>query len=66
MLSFGQRVYQQRLTLRMTQKEFADLTKISKRHLQLIESGKANPTIEMARRIKNVCDCSWDDLLGKA
>jgi DNA-binding XRE family transcriptional regulator len=53
------------MKLGLTQEEFAEKADISRRHLQLIEGGKVNPTIQIALQIKVACGCSWDDLLGK-
>ena len=48
----------------MTQEQFSEKVSISRTYLQNIEAGQGNPTIEVAERIKKICKCSWDDLLG--
>lgn len=52
------------MALKMTQEQFAEATDISRTYLQLIEAGKANPSIQVAEQIKKVCRCSWEELLG--
>jgi transcriptional regulator with XRE-family HTH domain len=62
--AFGQCVYRQRMSLKMTQERFSERAGISRTYLQTIEAGKGNPTIQVAQRIKKVCGCAWEDLLG--
>lgn len=51
------------MALGMTQEQFAEAIDVSRTYLQSIEAGKANPTIEIADRIRKTCDCSWGELL---
>jgi transcriptional regulator with XRE-family HTH domain len=62
--AFGQAVHRKRMALKLTQEQFSEAIEVSRTYLQNIEAGKANPTIEVVERIKNVCKCPWDHLLG--
>jgi len=62
--AFGQNVYRLRMAKKLTQAVLADRASISRRHLQMIEAGRVNPTIAMVGKLGTIFRCSWDDLLG--
>jgi DNA-binding XRE family transcriptional regulator len=47
----------------LTQEVFSARVGISRSHLQAIEAGRSDATIDVARRIKETFRCSWIDLL---
>ncbi len=51
------------MALKLSQERFAEAINVSRTYLQSIEGGKANPTIQVAARIKKTCKCSWEELL---
>lgn len=63
--SFGQNVCRLRTEKNWTQAMLADRAAISRRHLQMIESGRGNPSLQVMTKIALALQCSWDDLLGK-
>lgn len=48
----------------MTQETLAEKADIDRRYVQRIESGTANPGVEVLARLKKSFRCSWDELLG--
>jgi transcriptional regulator with XRE-family HTH domain len=63
-VAFGQNVHRFRMSLTMTQEQFAEAISVSRTYLQSIEAGKANPTLQIAERVTKICKCSWDELMA--
>jgi len=49
----------------LTQEMAAEKSNLHWRYLQRLESGKANPSLEILHRVKHGLACRWDDLLGR-
>ena len=64
----GKRIKEMRKRAGMTQAQLAELLGVTLRAVQYWEAGKTVPTIEMLKRISEVCNCtqSWieDDESG--
>lgn len=60
---FGRNVARIRAELGLTQERLCEQADIDRSYLQRIENGTSNPTIEVAARLKNALECSWDTLL---
>ena len=49
----------------MTQERLTELAAIDRRYVQRIESGTANPGVEVITRLRKAFRCTWEDLMGK-
>lgn len=49
--------------LKMTQKQFGEVTKLSQSMVSYILSGKRSPRLDKMKRIAKVLGCTVDDLL---
>ena len=62
---FGKNVHRLRQDLEWTQEMLAEKADISRRHLQLIEAGEMNPSVEIAIQLKKALGCSWEEIFEK-
>jgi transcriptional regulator with XRE-family HTH domain len=46
----------------LTQEQMAEKADVSRRHIQRIEAGEMNPSIDKVARFRQALDCTWDDL----
>lgn len=60
---FGQNVYRLRQAASLTQEQLAEKADISRRYVQLIESGKYTPTIQVAAKLRSAFAVSWDGIM---
>ena len=58
----GRNVCRLRQKRNMTQEDLAGFAEIDRRHVQRIESGVANPGIDVMQRIRKALRCSWLEL----
>ena len=58
----GKNINRLRTTKNLTQQLLADQVQISRRFLQRIEKGAANPGIDVLSRIRKGLKCSWNEL----
>jgi transcriptional regulator with XRE-family HTH domain len=61
--TFGQSVYRLRNSANLTQEQLAEKAEISRRYVQMIEAGRYTPTIDVASRLREALEVSWEDLL---
>jgi transcriptional regulator with XRE-family HTH domain len=47
----------------LTQEILSSFAQIDRSYLQRLESGAANPTLEVLFRLKKALKCSWSDLM---
>lgn len=58
----GDFVRSRRLAAALTQEELASRSKLSMRHVSLIETGKTNPTVPAVGRLLRVLGVPWAEL----
>ena len=61
--SIGQRIKRERLSLSMTQRVLAERVGVGTPHISKIEAGRENPSDELLRKISEVFNCEFDELL---
>ena len=61
--SIGQRIKRERLSLSMTQRVLAEQVGVGTPHISKIEAGRENPSDELLRKISEVFNCEFDELL---
>ena len=49
---------------KLSQQKLADVSGISKQTIYCYECGKRSPTLKSLVCIRDVFDCSWEELLG--
>ena len=59
----GQRVKRERLSLSLTQRALAERVGVGTPHISKIEAGRENPSEELLKKIAEVLDCDFDELL---
>ncbi len=65
MVNFGERIYQLRKDLGLSQEEIAAKMNVSRQTISNWENGGAHPTIDKAVELANLFDVSLDELVGK-
>ncbi len=61
---FGQVIRRRRLTAQVGQEALADLAKIHRTHLSLIERGQRMPTIYVVHQLARALDATMAELMG--
>ena len=59
----GQRIKRERLSRAMTQRLLAKEVGVGTPHISKIEAGRENPSDELLRKIADLFDCEFDELL---
>ena len=59
----GRNVHRLRLSNGITQERLSELVEIDRRYVQRIESGTANPGVDILARLRKAFRCSWGELL---
>ena len=64
-MSIGKRIKEERLALKMTQEELANLLNVSKSTIGMYETGQREPNLEIIKILSYIFEVSTDYLLGK-
>ena len=59
----GQRIKRERLTRNMTQRDLAKEVGVGTPHISKIEAGRESPSDDLLRKIAEVFDCDFNELL---
>ena len=59
----GQRIKRERLKRGMTQRVLADLVGVGVPHVSKVEAGRESPSDDLLRKIADVFDCDFEELL---
>ena len=61
--TIGQRIRRERHSRGMTQRVLAEKVGVGVPHISKVEAGRENPSDELLRKIADVYDCDFDELL---
>lgn len=59
----GRRIKRERLDRSMTQRDLAEEVGVGTPHISKIEAGRESPSDDLLRKIAEVLDCDFDELL---